>query len=335
MPIKNKKRNVKQKSKAKLHPRNKHQGRYNLQELANTNSDLKPFIFVNEHEIETLDFADPEAVKALNKALLLHFYNIKNWEIPQGYLVPPIPGRADYIHNISDLLATSNKGIIPKGKQIKCFDVGVGANCVYPLIGNSEYGWSFVGVDIDQTAIDSANKIVSANPQLDGKIKFRHQINNKNIFNGVMELTERFHVTICNPPFYSSMHEAQAKAIKKVSNLSKLKVDEVTANFGGQSKEVYCYGGEGKFVNTMIEQSKTYANCCLWFTTLISNVAHLDAAYKQLDYAEAFDIKILPMGQGNKVSRILAWTFQNKEKQEAWMSTLPQQEKPEISTKEI
>ncbi|MBK0381744.1 23S rRNA (adenine(1618)-N(6))-methyltransferase RlmF [Pedobacter sp. SD-b] len=327
MPTKSIKRNAKKKTKAKLHPRNKHQGRYNLQELSIKNPDLKSFIFVNDHEIETLDFADPEAVKALNKALLLHYYGIKNWEIPQGYLCPPIPGRADYIHNIADLLATSNKGIIPKGKQVKCLDIGIGANCVYPLIGNSEYGWSFVGADIDETAIASSQKIVVANPQLDGKIKFRHQPNNKNVFVGVLELTERFHVTICNPPFYASMAEAQAKAAKKLSNLGKEKAEEVVANFGGKSKEVWCYGGEGKFVNTMIEQSKTYANSCLWFTTLISNIAHLDAAYKQLDYAGAFDIKILPMGQGSKVSRVLAWTFQTKEKQEAWMSTLQVTEK--------
>jgi 23S rRNA (adenine1618-N6)-methyltransferase len=31
----------------------------------------------------------------------------------------PIPGRADYIHYIADLLAESNNGIIPKGHGIQ------------------------------------------------------------------------------------------------------------------------------------------------------------------------------------------------------------------------
>jgi 23S rRNA (adenine1618-N6)-methyltransferase len=35
-----------------------------------------------------------------------------------NYLCPPIPGRADYIHYIADLLA-SNNGIIPKGHGIQ------------------------------------------------------------------------------------------------------------------------------------------------------------------------------------------------------------------------
>jgi 23S rRNA (adenine1618-N6)-methyltransferase len=47
--------------------------------------------------------------------------------------VPPIPGRADYIHYIADLLATTNSGI-PKETEYKDWDIGVGANCIYPII---------------------------------------------------------------------------------------------------------------------------------------------------------------------------------------------------------
>jgi hypothetical protein len=51
----------------------------------NTESPLKPFVFY-EHDIETIDFSDPYAVKALNKSLLTSYYNIKNWDIPEFYL---------------------------------------------------------------------------------------------------------------------------------------------------------------------------------------------------------------------------------------------------------
>jgi 23S rRNA (adenine1618-N6)-methyltransferase len=81
-------------------------------------------------------------------------------------LRPPIPGRADYIHYIADLLAENNGGKIPKGKQIKCLNIGVGANCIYPIIGNQEYGGSFVGADVDPVSIASANKIIEFNPFL-------------------------------------------------------------------------------------------------------------------------------------------------------------------------
>ena len=318
MQIKKKKRNAKEKSKAKLHARNKHHGRYQLQELAITSPDLSDFIFVNQYEIETIDFANPEAVKALNKALLKHHYGVENWEIPANYLCPPIPSRADYIHNLADLLASSNHFQIPKGSQVKCLDIGVGANCVYPLIGNSEYGWSFTGADIDEVALENASKIVDANTHLKGLIKFRHQTNNKNIFPGVFELTERYHATLCNPPFYASIDEAKNATLKKLNNLSEEKVTEVKQNFGGQNRELWTHGGEGKFLKDMIYQSKPYANSCLWFTTLISNGSNLKSAYKYLEDVEALDVKTLPMGQGNKISRILAWTFQPQEKHSKW-----------------
>ncbi len=178
MAQKKKKRNTKE--KGKLHPRNKHHGRYNLKELTDSCPDLTPFVILNDYDDETIDFANPVAVKMLNKALLQHYYKIENWDIPENYLCPPIPGRADYIHHIADLLATSNQGEIPKGNLIKCLDIGVGANCVYPIIGRQEYGWNFIGSDIDPVSIQSATEIVNANPNLKSGIKFRLQPNYKN-----------------------------------------------------------------------------------------------------------------------------------------------------------
>jgi 23S rRNA (adenine1618-N6)-methyltransferase len=39
---------------------------------------------------------------------------------------------------------------------VRVLDIGVGANCVYPLIGHAEYGWRFLGVDIDEAALANA-----------------------------------------------------------------------------------------------------------------------------------------------------------------------------------
>ncbi|MBP8157517.1 MAG: RlmF-related methyltransferase, partial [Flavobacterium sp.] len=101
--------------KINFHPRNPHRFRYDFDALIKACSELKDFVHINEHQLETIDFSNPEAVKALNKALLISNYDIQNWDIPTNYLCPPIPGRADYIHYIADLLATTNNGIIPEG----------------------------------------------------------------------------------------------------------------------------------------------------------------------------------------------------------------------------
>ena len=84
--------------KTNLHPRNLDRFGYNFEQLIKHSPELKQFVAINEHEIQTIDFSNPDAVKALNKALLINHYDIQDWDIPANYLCPPIPGRADYIH---------------------------------------------------------------------------------------------------------------------------------------------------------------------------------------------------------------------------------------------
>lgn len=309
------------KVKSRLHTRNKHRERYDFKQLIDTCPDLAPFVKLNKYNDESIEFSDPAAVKALNKALLKHYYDITNWDIPANYLCPPIPGRADYIHHIADLLCTNNYGKIPKNEKIKCLDIGVGANCVYPIIGNKEYGWSFIGTDIDTIAIENGNKIIEQNAFLKDKIDLRFQNNTKDFFYGILKKDELIDVSICNPPFHSSLAEAQSGSIRKQQNLTQEKVSKPTLNFGGQNNELWCEGGEEKFVREMIRESKKFAESCFWFSSLISKQSSLKSVYKALEINEATNVVTIPMGQGNKTSRIVAWTFLNKEQQNKWRNT--------------
>jgi 23S rRNA (adenine1618-N6)-methyltransferase len=309
------------KEKTRLHPRNRHRERYDFEKLICACPELSPFVRPNLYGDESIDFFDPEAVKTLNKALLKLYYDIEYWDIPKNYLCPPIPGRADYIHLIADMLADSDDGKIPAGPAIRCLDVGVGANCVYPIIGNKEYGWSFVGTDIDPLAIESAGRIIELNSALKGKVELRLQSNPKDIFNGIMQKGERFDVSVCNPPFHASLAEARAGTIRKLSNLTQKKVTRPTLNFGGQSNELWSEGGEERFVGNMVAQSRIFASSCFCFSTLISKESNLMGIYQALRKAEAFDVKTLAMGQGQKTGRIVAWTFLDREQQKQWMDT--------------
>jgi len=295
--------------KTKIHPRNKHRERYDFPQLIASYPDLAAYVKPNKYGDESINFFDPKAVFTLNKALLKHYYAIDYWEIPKDYLVPPIPGRADYIHYIADLLAVDNDDEIPKGKEVLCFDIGVGANCIYPIIGHQEYGWSFIGSETDEVAFESASKIVKENKVLNEGIELRLQKNSKYLFKGILKKDERVDVTICNPPFHASAKEAEQASIRKLSNLQKKAVEKAELNFGGKSNELWCPGGEVQFVCDMIYQSKKYADNCLWFTSLVSKESNLKAIYKALKNVEAKDVRTLSMGQGNKVSRIVAWTF--------------------------
>ncbi len=295
--------------KTGLHPRNPHRFRYDFVALIEANPDLQPFLHTNEHDVETIDFSEADAVKALNKAMLISEYQIQNWDIPEGYLCPPIPGRADYLHYIADLLATVNKGIIPEGEGIAGLDIGVGANCIYPIIGHSAYGWSFVGTDIDEKALQNCKKIIAANPQLADAISLQLQVEPRFIFRNIILPEDKFAFSLCNPPFHASEAEAQKSALRKINSLSNTKASQPTLNFGGQNAELWCKGGEIGFITQMIYESAKYPRQCMWFTTLVSKKDNLKSIYKILGKVAAADIKTIDMAQGQKTSRIVAWTF--------------------------
>lgn len=306
-------------AKSTLHPRNPHRGRYDFRQLIAASPELATFVSPNAYGDESINFADPLAVKALNRALLKQVYGIAEWDIPAQYLCPPIPGRADYVHFLADLLADNNGGVIPRGGKIHVLDIGVGANCIYPLIGQREYGWQFVGSDVDVLAIANAQRIVDANG-LNRAIRLRLQASSSAIFQGVFLAGEVFDLTMCNPPFHASAEEAAAGTQRKLKNLGILPGRKKTPvlNFGGQGAELYCEGGEEAFVCRMIKESVQFRGSCLWFTTLISKAASLPGVYRAIKLVGAEECRTIEMAQGQKKSRMVAWTFVDGKQQQAW-----------------
>ncbi|WP_263145155.1 23S rRNA (adenine(1618)-N(6))-methyltransferase RlmF [Pseudomonas sp. RIT-PI-AD] len=319
---------------ATLHPRNRHQGRYDFPALIAESPALAAHVILNPYGKPSIDFADPEAVKVFNRALLKRFYGIAHWDIPPGYLCPPIPGRADYLHGLADLLAEdrqagataaghparSLEATIPRGPAVRVLDIGVGANCIYPLIGHCEYGWRFVGADIDPQALDSARAIVAGNPGLDGAIELRRQAEPRHLFKGLLETGERFDLSLCNPPFHASLDEATRGSQRKWRNLGKLDPRRrlPLLNFGGQGAELWCVGGEAGFLQRMIDESVAYPTQVLWFSSLVSKAGNLPGVLARLRAAKAREVRTLDMAQGQKQSRFVAWTFLDAEQRHAW-----------------
>ena len=301
-----------------LHPRNKHRERYDFNTLIESCPELSSFVKVNQFGDESVKFSDPEAVIMLNKALLKHYYGISDWSIPAGYLCPPVPGRADYIHHVADLLSSSNGGMIPKGENIRGLDIGVGANCIYPIVGHVEYGWSVVGSDVEVEAVQSAAKIVAHNDSLRAHVELRQQPLLRDTFRSIIREGEYFDFTMCNPPFHASQKEAESGNIQKLNSLNKEDDSESTLNFGGQNQELFCPGGEERFIKNMVTQSQEFSKSCLWFTSLVSKKDHIRPLKVALKKAGAVEVKTIPMSQGTKISRFIAWSFLSPEQQQEW-----------------
>lgn len=286
-----------------LHPRNIHQGKYDIEALLKSSPSLKTYVFTNKYGTETINFSNQSAVKALNQALLKLYYDIPKWDIPQGYLIPPIPGRADYVHNIADLVGKE------KGSETRIMDIGTGASLIYPIVGNRLYNWTFIAVETDETALENSEKIAKENTSLKN-IELRHQKNPKSIFLGAIKSNEYVDATICNPPFHASIEDARKGTLRKLRNLNKGKsLKKAELNFGGRINELVTEGGEKQFIMNMIKQSVRYAENVGWFTTLVSKESLIPALTSSLRAKKA-KFRVVEMGQGNKKSRILCWRFE-------------------------
>ncbi|HXH30612.1 MAG TPA: 23S rRNA (adenine(1618)-N(6))-methyltransferase RlmF [Bacteriovoracaceae bacterium] len=287
-------------SKPGLHPRNLHKSGYDFDDLLKSCPQLAPHVFINKYQAKSIDFSDAKAVRIFNQALLKRFYGIEHWELPPDFLCPPVPGRADYIHHLRDLLPEDQS-------NVRVLDVGTGANCIYPLLGLKSYGWTFVASDIDPEALLSAERIIGQNPGLSRSIELRHQCDPQKIFSGVLKAGEFFDLTMCNPPFHDSAQEALKGTQRKWKSLGKS--PQTGLNFGGKGAELWCEGGEVEFIKKMIVESSLVPFAAHWFTTLVSKESNLQPLSKVLARAKVAESRTIEMSQGQKRSRILAWTF--------------------------
>lgn len=295
-----------------MHKNNKHSEGYNFELLVKSTPKLEEFVFTNSYGNVTIDFAKPRAVKLLNTALLKAHYGINYWEFSDANLCPPIPGRVEYIHILNNLLKKSGVK-----EDITILDIGTGATCIYPLLGQSEYGWNFIASEIDTLAMKSAEKILSKN-KLSKSITLRYQDNEQNILTGILKPKEKVSAVICNPPFYKDEAEANESTLLKQKGLGK-QTDKVVRNFSGTEKELWYPGGEKAFVHNYLYQSSLLKTNSFWYTCLVSKTQHVLSMEASLKKLGATDFKILQIALGNKISRVVAWTFLTEAEQKAFV----------------
>lgn len=280
-----------------MHPKNPFNKDYNFNNLIAKHPPLKSFVFENEYGNQTIKFADSQAVKALNTALLKEHFGVNYWNIPENNLCPPIPGRLDYLLHVADLVSE---------KDIHLLDIGTGANLIYPILASTHFNWKCTASEVNTDSLSNAQEIIDKNEALKN-IELRHQQFKSNILEHIILPTDAFDVVVCNPPFFKNRTDAQKSNLRKFENL-KLSEDK-TQNFGGLSNELWYKGGEEAFIKKMAEESVQFKDQVRWFTSIVSQKENLKNIKRAINKTKPTEVKIIEMEQGNKQSRFVAWTF--------------------------
>ena len=169
----------------------------------------------------------------------------------------------------------------------------------------TDLGRSFDPCTLRAIRCASEQDIIDDN-NLDAKIELRQQFDEQNILTGIIEAGDSFAVSMCNPPFYASAEEARGANRRKTRNLG----TNTVRNFSGNNNELWYVGGEKAFLHNYLYQSSLHKDVCIWFTSLVSKKENVESLKKSAVKLGASTFKSIPMQQGNKVTRIVAWSFQ-------------------------
>jgi len=284
-----------------LHLDNPFNKNYNFNQLMRANPRLEAFIIPGKFGRKSINFANPEAVEALNKALLKWQFDL-NWQLKEGNLCPAVPGRFDYLLYVRELID------YPQDRRVQMLDIGTGASLIYPLLATAAFNWQCTASEVDKESLGYAKGLIRLNPCMQ-TTSLRRQQYKSNVLKNVIEKGDFFDVVVCNPPFYKTQAEAERKNLRKNKNLHGR--EELDQNFGGNANELWYKGGEEAFIKTMIAESAEFATQVGWFTTLVSNVDHIKTLKRFTRKAGASEVKVVEMDQGNKQTRFLAWRFKN------------------------
>lgn len=193
--------------------------------------------------------------------------------------------------------ASSNSSPRERTREpIRGIDIGTGASCIYALLGARMNGWQFIATEIDPVSYASAKVNVARNA-LESQILVRKVETNRLLLEPLaQEETESatFHFSMCNPPFFEDMSQADTNP-------------ETCCM--GSSSEMVCPGGEVSFITHMIDDSLVLKTRVLWYTSMIGRKPTIRKVLKVLREKQVPHTRTTEFFQGRTKRWGIAWTF--------------------------
>lgn len=283
-----------------MHARNRYKDKPpDFAYLASKYPDFKQHVQPSLNGRVSLNFKDPEAVRALTCTLLREDFGL-SIDIPLERLIPAVPSRLNYIHWVEDLIGhqDSDKSTLRRG-----IDIGTGASCIYPLLGSTLNGWYFLATEVDDMCFNYAKKNVEQN-NLSDLIKVVKVPQKTLLMDALKEESEIvYDFCMCNPPFFANQLEA-----KGVNSRNPRRPPPSSVNTGGVT-EIMAEGGELEFVKRIIHDSLQLKKRLRWYSCMLGKKCSLAPLKKELRIQGVPKVTYTEFCQGRTMRWALAWSF--------------------------
>lgn len=284
-----------------MHTRNRYKDKPpDFAYLASKYPEFKQHVQVNLSGRVSVNFKDPEAVRALTCTLLKEDFGL-HIDIPLERLIPTVPLRLNYIHWVEDLIAQQNA--LANGSAIWGIDIGTGASCIYPLLGATLNGWYFIATEVDDVCYSYAKKNVEQN-NLSALIKVVKVPQKTLLLDALEEESEVIYdFCMCNPPFFANQLEA-----KGVNSRNPRRPPPSSVNTGGIT-EIMAEGGELEFVKRIIHDSLQLKKRLRWYSCMLGKKCSLAPLKEELRIHRVPKVTHTEFCQGRTMRWALAWSF--------------------------
>ncbi|KAM6450040.1 RNA N(6)-adenosine-methyltransferase METTL16 [Liasis olivaceus] len=284
-----------------MHARNRYKNKPpDFAYLASKYPEFKQHVQINLSGRVSVNFKDPQAVRALTCTLLKEDFGLQI-DIPLERLIPTVPLRLNYIHWVEDLIAqqdTAAKGSVTWG-----IDIGTGASCIYPLLGATLNGWYFIATEVDDVCFSYAKKNVEQN-NLSDLIKVVKVPQKTLLLDALEEESEVIYdFCMCNPPFFANQLEA-----KGVNSRNPRRPPPSSINTGGIT-EIMAEGGELEFVKRIIHDSLQLKKRLRWYSCMLGKKCSLAPLKEELRIHGVPKVTHTEFCQGRTMRWALAWSF--------------------------
>ncbi|XP_074119994.1 RNA N(6)-adenosine-methyltransferase METTL16 [Sminthopsis crassicaudata] len=283
-----------------MHARNRYKDKPpDFAYLASKYPDFKQHVQINLTGRVSLNFKDPEAVRALTCTLLKEDFGL-SIDIPLERLIPTVPLRLNYIHWVEDLIGPWDRA---RSALRRGIDIGTGASCIYPLLGATLNGWYFLATEVDDMCFNYAKKNVEQN-SLSDLIKVVKVPQKTLLMDALKEESEIIYdFCMCNPPFFANQLEA-----KGVNSRNSRRPPPSSVNTGGIT-EIMAEGGELEFVKRIIHDSLQLKKRLRWYSCMLGKKCSLAPLKEELRIQGVPKVTHTEFCQGRTMRWALAWSF--------------------------